>query len=985
MSTGTFPGIRKIRDAADFSGTLGVGQNGYVLTYQFSTDSWVVSAGGGGGGTNDHAGLINLDYASAAHTGFAGTGVSNTFTQDNTFSASVAVGVDLTVGDDLTVTDVLDVTGAAILRTSVATPLLTSISGDLTLNPAGSGNVLLEDSTPFRTQTFDSSFPIGGMKVGPTNLAGQSGLTIGVIQADEIRARTFVVDAVRVDRGDEYWTKSYGLLAAGFTTPGTVGGTVTITFEDSAALTGAIASANDYVLFRTINIDTGLSIHSSWGQLTGYVDNGDGTQDWTFTLRSGSAGVSYVNGALGTIFGASGAGYIHLSTIDAAGAPYIKVRKWVTNPYTPGNHTTYLQVGNLASTGNPNYSPTGFGLYARSVASAGQFIALDDNGFQIRGADFKMYNGANQTVTIQSTNGTFKLGTNVAVASTTGYHFDGATGNITIGGASYSPTVTIYGVVNIKAGSGGIANLSDAGALATVNNLDGVPNGSTYNKTTVNQVTGAGRAYTALNSSNVLVTAVIPASAVTPGGAGLYLSSTHMGYYSGIDWKTYTDNNGNWRLQGSAANNYIQWVAASNKLQGVGAGIEQWYADASDGRMKAGAGNVWMDVNGLNFLVQVFGSPDYIRFDRGGSALATIGYQRASGGGPLTTDGMIFNNVEGTKFRFINGTKIECDGGLTVDDYVETTGRLQGGGLVVQRGILTAAAQVQGTTHTSEFAYSTDEHTYIRGGKASSNVVLNDTAGLGNVLLGNSTNFAIVQNKLGIGGATPTGNNVIQASAAGATIFLNASSGTPSMTFAAAGTAQFEFYYVPASRFAIAETGVAEHLIINEGGNTNLVPYGGMVSVRHLVPEYILDTLAPAGAHNIFRAGQSGVSNGLTVATDGATLAYAMVGGNVSVGAAAGNPNWRFNVLEDNGQISFNPDFSGVNYISSYISTVAGPLALFGSRVFVDGSTFGIGTDKTPTSSADSSGVVGDICGDSSYIYRKCASGGWKRAALSTF
>jgi len=42
-------------------------------------------------------------------------------------------------------------------------------------------------------------------------------------------------------------------------------------------------------------------------------------------------------------------------------------------------------------------------------------------------------------------------------------------------------------------------------------------------------------------------------------------------------------------------------------------------------------------------------------------------------------------------------------------------------------------------------------------------------------------------------------------------------------------------------------------------------------------------------------------------------------------------------------------------------------------------------TNYTPTSSADLNGSVGNICWDNSYIYVKCASGGWKRAALSAW
>lgn len=42
----------------------------------------------------------------------------------------------------------------------------------------------------------------------------------------------------------------------------------------------------------------------------------------------------------------------------------------------------------------------------------------------------------------------------------------------------------------------------------------------------------------------------------------------------------------------------------------------------------------------------------------------------------------------------------------------------------------------RGTTHVSHFNYSTNEDTYIRGGKNSSRVIINDVAGLGNVGIG---------------------------------------------------------------------------------------------------------------------------------------------------------------------------------------------------------------------------------------------------------
>jgi hypothetical protein len=44
-----------------------------------------------GGGTSNHAALTNLDYSSSGHTGFAGTQVSNLFTQPQTISGSLTV------------------------------------------------------------------------------------------------------------------------------------------------------------------------------------------------------------------------------------------------------------------------------------------------------------------------------------------------------------------------------------------------------------------------------------------------------------------------------------------------------------------------------------------------------------------------------------------------------------------------------------------------------------------------------------------------------------------------------------------------------------------------------------------------------------------------------------------------------------------------------------------------------------------------------
>lgn len=300
------------------------------------------------------------------------------------------------------------ITGALTVSASVQTPTITTASNtDLLIDPAGTGAVLFPNAQTIRTSSFDSSTPIEGFQFNEhPDIANYSVLTIGKIQADELAVRVFVADEVRVDRGDEYWTKSYGIVADTFTTPSSIGGTVSVKFEDSPALAGAIFVNNDWVLIRKLDIGTGLTLFNVWGQVATYVNNGDGTQNWTFTLRSGPTSASITKGSLAIDFGASGAALIHLSVIDAAGAPYIKMRKWSgANPYTPGNFTTYVQLGNLGSVGNSYYTPSGNGLYIRSTANEDQFMVADDNGFQIRGASFGLYNGSNQTVLMNNASG----------------------------------------------------------------------------------------------------------------------------------------------------------------------------------------------------------------------------------------------------------------------------------------------------------------------------------------------------------------------------------------------------------------------------------------------------------------------------------------------------------------------------------------------------------------------------------------------------
>lgn len=120
----------------------------------------------------------------------------------------------------------------------------------------------------------------------------------------------------------------------------------------------------------------------------------------------------------------------------------------------------------------------------------------------------------------------------------------------------------------------------------------------------------------------------------TPADAGLYLTPSYQGYWTGAEWKTYMDAAGNFRFAGSASNNYIQWTAAANKLAGVGGGVEQWYADATDGKLKAGAGAVELGVAGIRLAGtqdNIYRGPQAITFGPGTSGYGNIRAGWASG------------------------------------------------------------------------------------------------------------------------------------------------------------------------------------------------------------------------------------------------------------------------------------------------------------------------------------------------------------------
>jgi hypothetical protein len=136
-------------------------------------------------------------------------------------------------------------------------------------------------------------------------------------------------------------------------------------------------------------------------------------------------------------------------------------------------------------------------------------------------------------------------------------------------GDAFFNDISARGSIVITGGSG-ISNFSDAGAGVTWDNADNIPDGSTKRVTTTNEATGAGRAFSAIDASNFLTTAVTPGSnlGASPGSAGLYLGSDYLGYYDGGNWKTFMQSNGNFYLGGTGGS--LVWSSSTNELSIAG-------------------------------------------------------------------------------------------------------------------------------------------------------------------------------------------------------------------------------------------------------------------------------------------------------------------------------------------------------------------------------------------------------------------------------
>jgi hypothetical protein len=221
------------------------------------------------------------------------------------------------------------------------------------------------------------------------------------IFADELRVQAFTADVAQAFRGSMFLTKSFGTLAATFTVPNAVGQTGALTVRDVEGFAGySVFEEDDIVLIPIMDTsNSSLFIGRAWGEVTGYTDNQDGTQTWTFELLNAgtvdTTGMKAYTGNEALSFGsiATPSGFIEDTVLDAQGSPYSRVVTWTTNPWTPANYTVQTQIGILAGLTINGQNLSGYGgyfkdnFYVELAGGLGYFgkgaDGANDDGFYI--------------------------------------------------------------------------------------------------------------------------------------------------------------------------------------------------------------------------------------------------------------------------------------------------------------------------------------------------------------------------------------------------------------------------------------------------------------------------------------------------------------------------------------------------------------------------------------------------------------------------
>lgn len=221
-----------------------------------------------------------------------------------------------------------------------------------------------------------------------------------------------------------------------------------------------------------------------------------------------------------------------------------------------------------------------------------------------------------------------------------GATFTGSIVVTAISGLNYAGAATPGGAANSIVGQAATATSSDFSAITGATKPE---NNATVGATWGTNLSG------------------IPATLGTPSGTGLFLASTHLGYYTGGNWTSYIKSDGTFKFYG-AADKYIEWTGSALNIRGS--------LNASD----ITAGTLSADRIGASSI------------DAGKLNVSTLSAISANLG-TITSGAITGGTITGGTVRTAaSGARVEMEGTgntLTIYDSGGQIGQLSGAGIIL--------------------------------------------------------------------------------------------------------------------------------------------------------------------------------------------------------------------------------------------------------------------------------------------------------------
>lgn len=329
-------------------------------------------------------------------------GDSFTWTGTHQFNVDPQINANLDfIGDNRSIT------------TASTFDLTLAPGGQLTLTPGDNIIDITDMDTAFRTTSFTDSALTGITGFNNYHLSGNvRELAIGSIKTDNLYARFFTADEIRVERGSWILSRSYGIVETDFVVPADEA-TVDVWIEEAPELEDAkLFVAGNWITARIIDLDGPQILTQIFFQVVDadagggndYIQRQDATTDhlsrqqWRLRRKSGgTTGQTIKKGVALVDLGIVGQGAISMTALSQNDGPYIQTEIFASVSADRPQYEAKTRMGNLKNT--IDYVTDVYGFAAGNnlgiLPSAGfsGFAVEEDNGLRLFNTDIYLYDG----------------------------------------------------------------------------------------------------------------------------------------------------------------------------------------------------------------------------------------------------------------------------------------------------------------------------------------------------------------------------------------------------------------------------------------------------------------------------------------------------------------------------------------------------------------------------------------------------------------